>query len=474
MSKTTEIKKLFSKYSNVNFFQEYTLQDLEDAKKRCYFKMLQEGHKGEEVLQNKLDSMAQALIEEKFNPTTPSVLVGSIVKNTIRDNLNPNYKNTIRRLINLDSQYRPNIYPYIKPNTLSDTNPTTSATNYISHLSEKLDNVVSIQIENIQIPYTFYNVESSQGNNWFVIVDHIGIESTITIADGFYTLANLIVAINAEINDYNLNLTNLNANGKPTIDNSGNQAKTIVFYTSVNDNEYTKYNNNLGWVLGFRDIKAYVDNSANIINMEYIIPAKASVNGTITAEAVAVLYTTKYIIITVDEFNKNVTNGTIIQTKLATATIKPTTYWNYQDKTQCLSNLTCDNMDSYLNPTTTQGPSREQSCGANDTSISGRTLTRSQLYSQAQINNNRNKINQQDLRLDCRTPSNVLGLIPFEPKCDWGANYFNDKIDYKREYHGPIEIEKLQIQLFNDKGFPINFNGADWYITISTEHLYKY
>jgi len=468
MSKTTEIKKIFSKYSNINFFQEYTLQDLEDAKKRCYFKMIQEGHGDEKQLQNKLDNMAQSLIEEKFNPTTPSVTVGSIVKNTIRDNLNPNYKNTIRRLINLDSQYRPNIYPYINPNTSTSSTNNTSATNYIAHLSEKLDNVVSIQIENMHIPYTFYNIETGQGNNSFIIG-----ETIYKVPDGQYTLSTLIGAINTifAANHPSLLITNPTTNGKTILINNGPD-KTIIFYTSENDNEYTKYNNNLGWILGFRNVKAYVDKTDNTeyISMEYTI-----LNGDeITSEAVACLYNTKYIIITVDEFNKNVTNGTIIQTKLETATIKPTTYFNYQDKTQCLRELTCDNIDDYLNPSTVQGLSRSQSCGANDTTTSGRTLTRAQLYSQAQINNNRKKINQQDTRLDCKTHSNVLGLIPFEPKCLWGDYYFNDKIDYKREYHGPIEIEKLQIQLFNDKGFPLNLNGADWYITISTEHLYKY
>jgi hypothetical protein len=462
MSKTVEIKKIFSKYSNVNFFQEYTLQDLEDAKKRLYFKMLQDGHKGEEVvLQKKIDGMAQTLIEEKFNPTTPSTTVGAIVKNTVRDNLNPNYKNTIRRLINLDSQYRPNLYPYTNPNTVE--------TSYIAHLSEKLDNVVSLQIENVQIPYTMYNVEAAQGNNYFAV----GTQKYV-VPDGFYTLGELIIKMNSLMVATGLEITNTNVNKKPVILNSG-PVKTIVFYSSENDTEYTKYNNNLGWILGFRDIKAYVNNTVNVINLEYIVPAKVGdTNGFITAEAVAALYVTKYIIIAVDEFNKNVTNGTIVQTKLDTATIKPTVYWNYQDKNLCLSNLTCDNMDDYLNPTTTQGPAREQSCGANDAAVAGRVLTRAQLYSQAQINNNRNKINQQDLRLECDTPSNVLGIIPFEPKIDWGAHYFNDKIDYKREYHGPIDIDKLQIQLFNDRGFPINFNGADWNITLSTEHLYKY
>jgi hypothetical protein len=96
------------------------------------------------------------------------------------------------------------------------------------------------------------------------------------------------------------------------------------------------------------------------------------------------------------------------------------------------------------------------------------------LYSQAQFNTNKSQLNQQALRLDCNTPNNVLGLVPFENKSAFGDYFFTDKVNYKREYHGPIDIEKLQIQLFNDKGFPLTFNGVDWNITLSTEHLYKY
>ena len=472
MSKTNEVKKLFSKYSNVDFFQEFTLQDVEDAKKRCYFKMLQEGHNQGE-LQRKLDHMAQTLIEEKFNPMTPSVLVGSIVKNTVKDNLNPNYKNTIRRIINLDSQYRPNLYPYL--NSMDKPNTNTSATDYIAHLSEKLDNVVSIQIENIQIPYTMYNIEAVQGNNYFVI-DVSGVQYTITIPDGNYTLTTLIAAINlnTDFSTHNLNIPAIVVTyGKTVIENSGNYPIKIIFYSSTNDNEYTKYNNNLGWTLGFRNINA--SEVTTSINMEYSVPAKISLtNGFIKSEAVACLYSTKYVIIAVDEFSKNATNGTIIQTKLETASIKPTTYWSYQDKTQCLNKLTCENMANYLDPPATQTVSRTNTCSPNDVVSVGRTLTKSQLYSQAQINNNRVAINQQELRLDCNTPSNVLGVLPLEPKVSWGEYFFTDKIDLKREYHGPIEIDKLHIQMFNDKGFPINFNGADWYMTISTEHLYKY
>jgi len=414
--KKNEIKKIFSKYSRVNFFQDYTLQDLEDAKKKYYFEMCKEG-KNKEQLQTKIDEMANVLIAEKFNPNTPPLTVGSIVKNTVKDNLNPTYKNTIKRLINLDSQYRPNL--------------STSESSYVAHLTEKLDNVVSIEVENLQIPFTFYNIETAQGNNTFYINGN-----KITIDNGHYDLDALLSAINTKLTSYSVTFANIAPEYKTTITGTF----SIVFYNSDNDNEYTKYNNNLGWMLGFRNVQYNEDNT---ITMTYVNTCKA--------EAVACVTDTKYVVIAIDEYNKNITNGTLVQTKLDTCTIKPTMYWNYQDS-KCLQGVTCDNINSYIN----------------------KNLTRSQLYSQAQFNTNKSQLNQQALRLDCNTPNNVLGLVPFENKSSFGDYFFTDKVNYKREYHGPIDIEKLQIQLFNDKGFPLTFNGVDWNITLSTEHLYKY
>jgi hypothetical protein len=52
--------------------------------------------------------------------------------------------------------------------------------------------------------------------------------------------------------------------------------------------------------------------------------------------------------------------------------------------------------------------------------------------------------------------------------------FFTDKSDYKREYHGPVDIEKLQISIYDDKGILLNLNGGDWHMTLMTENLYKY
>jgi hypothetical protein len=154
-----EIKKLFTNNSNVNFFKEFTLQDVEEAKRRSFIVLSLEQPGNNEKIKNYLENGAKELMEEKFMNGSENKAVGVLVKNTVRDTLNPNYKNNIRRLICIDSQYRPNIYNY--------NDPDTNECDFIVSLSEKLTNVVSLQIENISIPYTFYNIEPRKNNNYF-------------------------------------------------------------------------------------------------------------------------------------------------------------------------------------------------------------------------------------------------------------------------------------------------------------------
>ena len=187
-----EIKKLFNKHSNCNFFKDFTFQEVEDAKKKVYFQLLKERPSDNENIKKFLDNASNEIMEEKFMMGKDKP-IGVSVKNTVMDNLNPNYKNTIKRIINLDSQYRPNVYPIF-----NETNTETNECDYTVHLSEKLTNVVSMQIENVIIPYTFYNISSLQGNNCFII-EYSNQYINIEIVDGFYDIDQIISAINENI-----------------------------------------------------------------------------------------------------------------------------------------------------------------------------------------------------------------------------------------------------------------------------------
>ena len=75
-----------------------------------------------------------------------------------QDSLNPNLKNITSRFMNLDSQFR-------QPTSSGES----SATDYTLDLSEPLNNVLSMRLYSIQIPYAWYTVDSQLGTNCFWI-----------------------------------------------------------------------------------------------------------------------------------------------------------------------------------------------------------------------------------------------------------------------------------------------------------------
>ena len=70
--------------------------------------------------------------------------------------LNPLLKQTIQRIISIDSQFRD-----IK------THPQT--TSFSFDLSEPLRDVVSLRLYSVQIPYTWYTIPKSYGSNFFYL-----------------------------------------------------------------------------------------------------------------------------------------------------------------------------------------------------------------------------------------------------------------------------------------------------------------
>jgi hypothetical protein len=425
-----DIKKLFTKNTQINFLNDFTLQDLDDAKKKIYFKNYN-GHSNPEKLQNFLDKACEKVIHDKFSAGLQQTQ-GVVVKNTVRDTLNVDYKNTIHRLILIDSQYRPNL--------------NNTETNYTLSLDNKIVNAVSIEIINLQIPYTFYNIESRQFNNSFTVTIN-GTTTTVTVPDGHYDLSGVLSSINSQLSSLSISFSQPSSTtGKITITNNNANSCTINFMPTG-----TKVNTNLGWCLGFRSITGTTLVSANeSMTLSFTIAHL----GTLTGTAVASVPITKYFVVVIDDFNKNQTADTMIQTRLDQEIVKPTSYFT-QDP--FLDYLKPDNVNSYLE------------------NVPNRTLTKAQIYTRAQQNQSRNNLSLQNLRLEINSPNQVLGVYPFDSsKMNWGATYFTDKSDYKREYHGPVDIEKLQIRIYDDKGILLNLNGGDWHMTLMTENLYKY
>ena len=44
----------------------------------------------------------------------------------------------------------------------------------------------------------------------------------------------------------------------------------------------------------------------------------------------------------------------------------------------------------------------------------------------------------------------------------------------KREYFGPVNIDRVRVKLVDDKGQPVDLNGLDWAISLNVDMLYQY
>lgn len=115
--------------------------------------------------------------------------------------LNPLLKETQKRVLQLDSQFR-NYENY--PNS----------TDYIINLSEHLHNVVSLRLHSVSIPYTWYNVSNVYNANYFKLLGNVdGIKGvydlTFNIPAGTYNTIQLMDAINNSITEVAANNTDI-------------------------------------------------------------------------------------------------------------------------------------------------------------------------------------------------------------------------------------------------------------------------
>ena len=110
----------------------------------------------------------------------------------VKDNLNPIKRETMFKMVSIDSQFR-------------DDASVTGATSFTMNLSSSIENVISIKLYSIQIPYTWYMVNDGFGSNFFYIKGHSpGINNgnhdiKVSIESGNYTQAEMMTAINTSL-----------------------------------------------------------------------------------------------------------------------------------------------------------------------------------------------------------------------------------------------------------------------------------
>jgi hypothetical protein len=369
----------------------------------------------------------------------------------VQDELNPNLKNTITRLVSIDSQYRQNILPYSK----GDSNFPSYNTDFTVNLSDHLNRVVSMKLYSVQIPTTWYTFDESLGNLCF---DYISgsTTKTISISSGNYSIAELKTAIVSSITsngitDLSLNIVNPEKGGLFQFKNTGPNSITLVFYSEIGFKNCSggcgpgsRINQNLGWNLGFR-IKPD-DNG--------IISLPISAGGSITADVPPDVYGPKYFMLIVDDYNQNHLNNGLVNINDTVSKLSIPTYYNPDAN---LDNVECSTGIPLLKGS------------------SPRTLTQAQIYSANQIIENRKKNSN---RTTGPTNSDVMALIPLktitdlrpQPYVEFGVNLQSNE----RTYFGPVDIDRLRIKLVDDKGNLVNLHDHDWSFTLTIEQLYQY
>jgi len=145
--------------------------------------------------------------------------------------VNPLLKETISRIINIDSKFRDTI---VYPNS----------SDYTFNLSETLNNVVRIKLYSVQIPYTWYTIDTAFGSNFFYIQGNkLGITNNslqISIPSGNYTSTSIITAINDGFQTMKQQNTDINfGNTNISYNNIDNYATfTMDIQNIYNENNY--------------------------------------------------------------------------------------------------------------------------------------------------------------------------------------------------------------------------------------------
>jgi hypothetical protein len=387
-----------------------------------------------------------------------------------RGTINPDLKNTVTRFINIDSSCR----MLIEHQNLSSDS-------FDFELTETLSNVVSMALYSVEIPQAWFNNTASKGTIGLVVCHTIvgngltteTIRTPVKIPEGNYSTTGLPAEVAAAITaTTELNCTSsVNPNTgvatfqltlkppDPVVDPPRDTSLDVVqllwfdvsYSTEVLLN--SRYNSNLGWMMGFRSpltTCVYIQET----NTYTAIPlSPVDSNGT------------KYILMSLNDYKTNRINRSLLSVN---------TFPNITLQTP-----------SYFNASVPQV--RTAPVQVNALESNPRQLTAKQVYTINAIAGQQT-VNR---RFITHLGSDTFAKIPFK-KTDWNKhdNGVTTIVDngparlfvegggplqlQMREYFGPVDITQLSISLYDDKGHSLDLNGFDWSCTLMVKCIYQY
>lgn len=200
------------------------------------------------------------------------------------------HKDTKHKFINIDSKFCDDY----ANNRLDSSKPSFNIANYTYTLPERITNVKSIRIRNIEVPITFYNISASKGNNYFKIYTSSN-SYIITVPDGEYTATTLETALTTLLSSYNLKYNYTDTYYSQFYLSSAGTTFYVDFAVDASGNsDKYKFKSKLGWLLGFRNTTYTVSTTSGIYS-----------------ETIVNLNSDKYLYLTIDEFSKGNQNSFI-------------------------------------------------------------------------------------------------------------------------------------------------------------------
>jgi hypothetical protein len=431
-----------------------------------------------------------------------------------KDVLNPLLTNVTTRVVNIDSQYRDNTFENNIQQTSSgifeNSNNEFSSTYFNANLCDHLYNVLSITLDNIIIPKSWYAIDVAYNNNFFWITNK-GRDYIIILESGNYSGPEFVdLVTNAMIQtgftsdkgfcSYNSSTNKFSFHLDGCLDPQKNSLVTVsreiltedemvqalelyayfTFYDVGNVKLYhyiSNYGTNdfqdlnlcslpsmtidstLGWLMGFRLPYVFVQTTGNNA------PIPINLNGTSYFLLALMDYQTNRInndIVTI--VNKN--NSQIMLPNYINASLL---YKCINTKNNVPNIINEDSVDRILFNQTSVNTKIKQFIPS-----APRILTQSQLYTTNEILKNNLK-KTVDYRSSGPTTNDVLALIPVNTQGVKDGNvYIQDKIrTNKRVFFGPVNIDRFTVRLINDRGQLVNLNGSDWSFTLNVEILYQ-
>ncbi len=391
-------------------------------------------------------------IEERLlGETKEEDIAKTIQVDVKRGTINPDLKQTITRLVNVDSAFR----------IASATN---TSDEFIFQLTEPLLNVVSVSLYSLEIPQSWYTFSAAKGTVSFIVcvltIDGAANKYPVTIDEGNYTTVSLYTEVVNKINAamtgiltaspvYNHNTGILTLVFTPTT-----PIFTIQLFWVDNSNPLlanNKFNSNVGWLLGYR---------------VSITSCERDVTGICTAKAESLVDAsgTKYLLLSLEDHKTNRINRSII----------------------AVSNT--PNTPIAMPPYFAQDTAQYRTSATTIQAIPTRNLTSKQIYTI-------NAISEQTMTnnaIESYDSSNFFAKIAVK-RTEWakttptGGTETIDGVPGKlfvenggplslqsREYFGPVNLQTLTIGLYDDKGNLLGMNGMDWSVSLMVKSIYQY